>query len=562
VLSYSAAGVRGSPFQLLFTHTVAPVQTGYSTVAVNIMARDGVETTLRRWTDVMHDAVEANLIHITTSPPGQVLAHYWAGQLMEGLPASWSMALRAYQCSDLNTMRYTHGELLSAGLGMLMPLWAACAALPIYFAARELSDGQTALRLAQWWALVPSLLLFAPTWNTFYPFLVTCAFALLAQGLNRNSRLHLFAAGVMMSLTTFMNFSVLPALLLFGLYTLGFTFFVARRSFTWAVRAGVFFGIGLSTIWLLFWLASGYTPLDIFSVTLGAHGELAIRPYLAWLFLHPYDVLMFSGWALVALLVYSLFSLLRFLRLSGSKIAFTAPDILALAMLMTLLLIDFSGIVRGENARILIFYMPFFLLASARVVANAKRHWDMPLLAAQAVTVLVMASVLYPIQPMLNPPPTAPRVDLPPPLPGEGRLVGAAFSDNDYLGSFRLDEYRFIADPAAQAITLELYWSGIASTERPYYFEIVARGANEADGEIISEPLRWYPQSGNYLTTCWQAGQVIREVIILPLPPVSQPLVWELWLTTADERTGSQAQITLVTGEVVEQLMLAPINYP
>jgi hypothetical protein len=561
VLSYSVAGVRGSSFQLLFTHTVAPVQTGYSTVAVNIMARDGVDTTLRRWTDVMHDAVEANLIHITTSPPGQVLAHYWAAHLLERLPTAWSMALRPYQCSDLNTMRYTRGELLSAGLGMLMPLWAACAVLPIYFAARELSDAQTALRLAQWWALVPSALLFAPTWNTFYPFLITCAFALLAQGLNRDSRRHLFAAGVVMSLTTFLNFSVLPALLLFGLYTLGFALFVARHSFTWAVRGGIFFGIGLSTIWLLFWLASGYTPLDILGVTLGAHSELAMRPYLVWLLLHPYDVLMFSGWALVSLFLYTLFSL-RPLRLSGSRIAFAAPDILALAMLMTLLLIDLSGIVRGENARILIFYVPFFLLTSARAVSTATRTWDMPLLAVQAVTVLVMATVLYPIQPMLNLPPTAPRADLPPPLPGEGRLVGATFSDDDYLGSFRLDEYRFIADPAAQAITLELSWSGIAPSERPYYFEIFARGENETDGEITSERLRWYPQGGNYLTTCWQTAQVIREVIILPLPPVSQPLVWELRLTAADERTGSQMLIALGTGEVVEQLVLAPINYP
>ncbi len=567
-LAYAASGVRGDPFQLLFTHTVAPVQTGYSTVAVQIMARDGVDTTLRRWTDVMHNALDNNLIHITTSPPGQVLAHYWAAQLLEGLPTSWSMALRLYQCSDLNIMSYTRGELLSAGLGMLMPLWAALTVLPIYFAAREMSDSTTALRLAQWWALVPSALLFAPTWNTFYPLLVTCAFALLVQGLARRRNLHIFASGVVMSITTFMNFSVLPALLLFGLFTLGYTLFVVRRRFVTAVISGLLFGVGLSTVWLLFWLASGITPLDIFGVTLDAHGELAMRAYLPWLLLHPYDVLMFSGWALAALFLWGSIVALRHvippLHAMGRGLGggVSVPDILALSTLLTLLLIDFSGIVRGENARILIFYEPFFLLSSAHLLSQTPRQWDVPLLITQAATVLVMATVLYTIPAMLNPPPTAPRGDLPPPLPSEAHVSGATFSDLTYQGSFRLDQYRFIADPAAQAITLELYWTSIAPTERPYQFELFAVGENSIDGEIISEPLRWYPQRGNYLTTCWQAGQQIRDVVILPLPPVSEPLTWDLWLNVIDERTGSRMHITLPDNFQAESLLLGPVRYP
>jgi hypothetical protein len=239
-LGYAVVGVRGDAAFLLFTHTVAPVQTGYSTTAVQTMARDGVDTTLRRWQDVMRAARAANLIHLTTSPPGQVLVHYWAAQALEGLPPAWSMALRTFQCSDAGVMLYTRGELLGAALvGMLMPLWSALTCVPLYFAARiltteaqrtqrninkstetenseltthnqklgtwnlelrthhselnpenlergtrnsELSE-TSALRIAQWWALIPSALLFLPTWNTFYPFLVTSAFALLAYGL-------------------------------------------------------------------------------------------------------------------------------------------------------------------------------------------------------------------------------------------------------------------------------------------------------------------------------------------------------------------------------------------
>ncbi|NWF70377.1 MAG: hypothetical protein HXY40_14920 [Chloroflexi bacterium] len=556
LLGFAVTGVRGAPLQRLFTHTVAPVQTGYSTVAVQIMARDGVDVTLRRWPQVMRESFDANLIHLTTSPPGQALLHYWAAQLLENTPAAWSLALRVYQCSDVNVMRYTRGEILSAGLGMLMPVWSALTVLPLYAAARTLSDDSSARRLLSWWPLVPSALLFAPTWNTFYPFLVTCAFALLAFGLQRFSYRAVFAAGLVMSAATFMNFAVLPALLLFGLYTLGCWFWLVReKGFRWPVLNGLCFGAGLISVWALFWLYSGLSPLDIFGVTLEKHALLAMRAYLPWLLLHPYDVLMFAGWPLVALFFRGVWAARR---LSPAN----AGSVLALAVLATLLLVDLSGIVRGENARILIFYVPFLLLAAVLPLAQTARGWDLPLLAAQALTVLVMAAVLAVVPVMLNPPPAAPRTDLPEPLPAAAQTLDARFDAAPYAGAFVLRAYRFIADPAAQAITLELYWDTLSPTERPYQFEVMAVGQNPVDGEIIAAPARWYAQNGNYLPTCWSGGQSVRDRLIINLPPVSDRTVWQLGLRAVDERTGSVMTIALPDGAASDTVSLGPVNYP
>ena len=573
-LGWGAAGIpHGDAAFTLFTRTVSPVQTGASTVAVREMATTGVSDTLDRWPDVMRDALDANIIHFTTSPPGQPLLHYAVAGLDVPGAEPLSMALRSYQCSNLNVMRYTEGELFSVGVfGLLMPLWAALAVIPIYFSARLLLNlhnkgggsrsktaVRTALQVAAWWPLVPTVLLFAPTWNTLYPFLCVSAFALLLGALHRARIGYAGAAGAGMSVTTFLNFAVVPVLLLFGLFTLGMTMVVraesTTRGFVQAVRIGLWFGVGLLSVWIAFFVAAGHTPLDLAAVTAEKHSTLvAGRDYLAWLLLHPYDVLMFVGWPVAALFLWGVWRAIRRWRKPSPV------GVLALALFVTVVLVDLAGVAQGENARIMSFYAPFFLLAAVPLFVD--RRWDLPLLGAQALTVLVMASVL-PVVPLdLNQPPQVPRTDVAT-LDSEALIpVEVVFDSTAYAGDFALDSHRFIADLGAQVITLETVWRGGAPVERPYRFEVVARAENAIDGEIVTEPHIWYAQNSNYLPTCWRAGDVIQDVTQIPLPAVSAPVVWRLDLRAVDERTGDVMQVTLRDDTVGAAVPLAPVNYP
>ena len=571
LIAFLVVGVRGDPGFLLFSRTVSPVQTGASTIAVGVMAEEGLATTLDRWPEVMVEAHEANIIHFSTSPPGQPLIHYAAASLFNDLPAisdPLSMALRPYQCSNQDVMRYTSGEISSVFLGMLMPLWAALAAWPIFWAARALTgDQRTALCLAVWWPLVPTVLLFAPAWNTLYPLLTISSFALLLSGVTRHSEIRLaFActgAGVIMSATTFLNFAVLPVLLLFGLFTLGYWFFIQARSggLWWPVRVGLWFGLGLSSVWLLFRLVSGNTPLDIARMTFEEHASLVERDYLPWLLLHPYDTLMFVGWPLAGLFLWGAWTVLgRFRGKAGPTL--TTTEVLAIALLVTFLLVDLSGVAQGENARIMSFYAPFFLLVGGVILAKRSWQWQRPLLFAQAASVLVMAAVL-PVVPLdLNPQPEGPYPDesgisWPDPKP-----VAARFSSTDYRGQFQLDSYWLVPDIVAQVITLGINWQGIDQIERPYGFEIVAYAENAIDGEIVTSPFTWYAQGGHYLPTCWQNGDLIFDRIQIPLPTVSAPVVWTLELRVVDARTGDVMQVVLADGSVGDTVTLGPANYP
>lgn len=561
IITYAVVGVRGDVGFLLFTRTVSPVQTGGSALAVRLMAEEGADVTLRRWTDVMQAVYEANLIHFTTSPPGQPLLHHWLGEVFDSpvlQPFSQpvSMGLRPYQCSDEQVMRYTRGEILSAGFGMLMPVLAALAVFPLYIVAVDLTgDALAARRLVVWWALVPTIASFAPTWNTVYPALCILSFALLLRGLVRRRMSYIVLGGVVMSLATFLNFAMLPILLVFGLFGIGF-WLIHKTSFLNMLSAGIWFGVGLLSVWVIFGLYSGFTPLDILRVTFDSHNQLVQRDdALAWLILHPYDVALFVGLPLMALAVWGIWKAFQTLRKGEPP---EPVDVMALSMGITLLVVNLLGLVQGENGRILSFYAPFLLLSGAKLFHTNAHHPDLPLLPVQALTVLVMAAVLYVVPLDMNPQPTAPRTDIA--TLGDLPFIPAnmPFESNQYVGEFNLVEYRYIGDPAAQAITYEFVWEGSTPTERPYQFELLATASNELDGEITAEPFRRSPQAGNYLTTCWRGGERVRDVIVLPLPPVSMPVVWEVELRAVDQRT----QDTMIVNAQNESTRLQSVKYP
>jgi hypothetical protein len=339
------------------------------------------------------------------------------------------------------------------------------------------------------------------------------------------------------------------------LYTLGLWWWVIRPAHPQqAIRKlasyGLAFGAGVGLPWLVLWLYSGTTVFEIFQTGITNHRELVRRAdYFTWVFLHLYDLFLFTGWALVGLAGWGIWRAVRALQ-QGE---FSPLNILGGALATTLILVAISGTAQGETARLLSFYLPFLILMIPSLQTQ-NRIYRVGVWGLQLLTVLVMASLLLVIPQDLNDPPTAPRQDVPSydhlaMIPVEGD-----FRSQNYIGEFTLAGYRFIADPANQVITLEFDWRGQAPTERPYQFEAIARAENPTDGQIISDPWRWYPQSGNYLTTCWQANDHIRDVIILPLPPVSEPVRWTVELRAIDTRTTDSLPS--------EPLLLGPINYP
>ncbi len=131
----------------------------------------------------------------------------------------------------------------------------------------------------------------------------------------------------------------------------------------------------------MLWLASGYRPLASLQHAIATQAELAAlvhRPWLACVLLDPWDFVVGTGIA---------FALLPALYFLGARSdAMASEDAVALAWLglATVLLVDVSGLLRAETARVWLFLQPFMLvpagLALARFDARARAalfavHW-------------------------------------------------------------------------------------------------------------------------------------------------------------------------------------------
>lgn len=537
LITYAAMSIWGDALYYLFAYMVDPVHTGAINVVHQFMP-DGVEAgILANWTDIMHQSYELNFVHFATSPPGQPIVHATLAQMLNGTSFSDTLSymVRPLQCANPSIMGYTNSEITSAALvGFSMPILSALGAIPIFFLVRRLmGSSDLACRTVAWYAIIPTLTLFTPTWNVFYPVLVIGSMAFLAEGLplydgEKMRPIRLLLGGLIFSFCTLLNFAVLPVLLIFGLFTLGTV--GLRRG----IVAGVWYGIGLIACWLVLGLASGITPLDIWTVTHKHHKEMASRDYLTWLILHPYDTLLFVGWPLVGVSLMAVWERLKSYRTTR---ALTSMDWLIVSLVITFSALNLVGIVQGENGRILSFYAPFIVVSTAVILKAHRPQWEMPLLGAQSLLLWGMAGFVWTMLLHLNPPPFAPFTDIIQLDEIAMQSSEIVFDGRDQRGEAILESYRYVADVGEQAITLETRWRGVERFERPYQFQVIAYAENSIDGEIVTEPQRWYAQHGNYLPTCWRDGDVIRDIHVLHMPTIAEPVVWELELQLFDEST-------------------------
>lgn len=534
----------------LFARTAAPFTTGQHHAGAVI---DWGGDAWHDWPDVMARMDEVGNHHIALSPPGLPLAYAGLDAVLDRLPALAGPLrdrLLPYQCHNYALLGYSAGEWASAWFGMLMPLWAALAALPLYGVARRLVGPGPARAAALWWPLVPALALFAPTWNTAYPLFSLGAFWLLLIGLDRTipapvPTVALITAGTLAGLLAFANLSTVPLPVLFGFYTLLTYLLIERRApdpAPWSrpVVAGLWVGAGFALPWLAAWVAVGHSPLAIVSAAMGNHLDLD-RPYLPWLWLHAWEWALFSGPPLVALW------LLAAAR-RGSRPR-TRGTVLALALTLTLAVLVLSGTARGETGRVWLFFAPFALIAAAEALGAPGRDragWA-AITAAQAVLLVVLAATLDVIDTDFTPPPD------PPAAAAVERAADVAF------GPLRLVGWDAAAD--GDAIALTLAWEPRAQVTTPYWFSALLV---RPDGAPLAEAHVWQPFETRYPATCWAPGHTITETVMLPLPDDAPGGEWWVSLAVLAEDGAAYTRLAAIApgGEPDAQAGLGPITVP
>ncbi len=555
-----------NPVYELFARTISRMTSGFQAAAATI-GWDGPQW--RDWASFIH-IPEWDNGHVAVAAPGIPLLFSWIGAALDHLPAITQPLYRAllpWQCQNYEVLSETPGELASAWAGILMPLWGSLAVLPLYAIANHFPRTKRwALGIVLWFPLIPSVLMFAPDWNTFYPFVSLSIFGLLILGIERRRWYWLVLSGLIMGIALFMVYSFIALAALMGFYTLLYTLIVERRSgpVPWyrPVIVGLWFALGISVPWLLYWAWSGTTPPALVATSFSTHLGLE-RPYLPWVFLHYWDWTLFNGFALMGVWYVGLWTWQRNRRAPDSL---SDMPVLAISLLATVVLLAVSGTARGESGRVWSFFTPFALLAAADGLD--RRLGDRPQLPSWLALTLVHAGLmlvlvfsLNVIDTELTHPPAAPTAV------ENVNAVNADFSAGDGSGQFRLVGWSGKID--GDKLTLNLRWQGVQMNTRPYWFgAVLVAPDNSTHNAGIWQPGGKVEDSsgevspGTYPTTCWAPGSIVGDTVVLTLPTQKPSGPWWVSLAAFGDPTQSEGrlQVTLPSGQHDTQVGLGPIT--
>jgi len=195
--------------------------------------------------------------------------------------------------------------------------------------------------------------------DTVYPFLALFALYLADTGLRSNKSFWFFWAGLVMSITTYMspiNFAVVALIVLYI-----FLIYVKERGSSYVARSLWWdlsiFGVGVLSIWLFFWIFFGVSIIEL-TLKLDRDTIILGRSYWFWLVGDLVDFFLFGGFAAV-LLASSWPFIKRYAKLPQ------AVPALAISFWLMLLLLNLSGLIRGETGRIWLMLTPFPALLAA-----------------------------------------------------------------------------------------------------------------------------------------------------------------------------------------------------
>jgi hypothetical protein len=519
------------PLSALMLRTTSPFLSGYHDAALEV---GDVGDFLRRFPEI----AAGYLPHPQRHPPGLILYFVGVERLLEQFPAlaaQIARRLHLYRCEFWPLLYAGDAPYAAAIGGLLAPLLNALALIPLYAAGRSLIGHSAALAAVLVSPLIPGYGLWAGLWDPALVLITALLLCLLDLALRKRCRWAWWAAGGLLSAASFFTHA---ALVLAGFVVLYVLVRYVRenglrgpRTRQWPWDAFGFVA-GLSSLWLIYWLAFGVTFFDVYRATTAPHFEMSTH-YASRLWYNPYDFVLFLGFALGLLWLAALRQIGR-ARMADPGQPLADAHGLVLAFTLTLAALTLSGISRGEVGRVWVFLMPLAVLSAFAVEggpAHSVGRWLVTagLLGAQTLT---MQSVLA-LDDAIMPSPAERYALHQYTLPPSAITVGARVGENIELAAYEVD--RVQARPG-DALHLTLYWRALQPLSQSYtvFVHVYENGLGLAAQR--DSP----PRDGQYPTTCWRPDEIVADPIPLEISPQAAPGVYELIAGMYDPAAGNQ----------------------
>jgi hypothetical protein len=354
--------------------------------------------------------------HVATHPPGAVLWFYLirrAGELMPGLnraamttacsASGLTLPRLARAVGAYPTATWQGADALATALIASGALAAGgCLMVPVLFATLRGQIGdERALAAAAAMALVPSMLLHFPALDELIALLGALMMAALVAATRRPALALL--AGLIAAAALFVSLGALALVALGGFFLLlsaGRRIDTQHRTSLWTPAL---FVLGL-LLGLAAWQSVGVDVVQVFAQGLSAHssitGRAFSRTYGVWVWLNFIEFGVFLGLPLAAMIVASVPRMLRDLR--GGPVA-ALPSHLGAAAVLTILLLDLSGVVKGETGRLWLFFAPYLCAAAAPSLIGERGGRQIPLIATCALTGVQLLLMGLTMQPIVRP---------------------------------------------------------------------------------------------------------------------------------------------------------------
>lgn len=344
ILYFSRAGIF-----VLLSRIIQPEANGYFTASLTIH-------NLSEFIGSYNNLLSFFSIHSSQHPPGAIIMFYFFNNLfgifpfinefINALPVTttpiariWSSLLPAQKTTAIFT-------------GFLIPFLSSFMVVPLYYLLKIYVDIRAALRGVVFYLFIPSIVLFIPLPDVVYPLFTIIGFLFLAYALKKNKPIYLFLSGFVLSIGIFFSLSILSFVLMFLIF-LFLSLRKEKRLLINFLKCSIYLLTGAFTPYILMYIVYDFNFIDIFNtINKTLVKTIAPRSYFTWIFYNLYDFLIFAGIPFFILLV-SIFKN-NFRKLKNNH--------LLISLIVTVLILDFSGKVKGEASRLFIPFIPFLIL--------------------------------------------------------------------------------------------------------------------------------------------------------------------------------------------------------
>jgi hypothetical protein len=339
-------------------------------------------TSIRRLLQEVQSPELTVRVHETSHLPGPVLFYHLQWRAWRNVPsvATWfadKMESTLWYSRDARVsleMNTLHREFFPAERATLYSsmvlLWLAVALglVPLYYWMNDLFGQGAAITAVGLYPVIPGLLIFNPVTDQLFVPMALVLIGLFHWGLSSRKPIVLLLAGIA-AWVAFQFTLLLAAILVVILIDLLIDLSFGRRDkaslmiLTWPVA-------GFWGVYLLAWLWLGYNSFNAWAVWVtGAadYVETHHRSYGWWLLYNPLDFALFLGAPLALFAV-------RGILVLRENWTHQAMWRFMVAFLVTILVLNLTGVTRGEVARVWMFLMPLATALAAYGIDEASDH--------------------------------------------------------------------------------------------------------------------------------------------------------------------------------------------